>query len=110
VAGTGDAALLGRHSILNLPPLHITIGHNGGPPLDDGFKWGDAPIATYYAWKRAHTEVWKAIPYNTMVRRVKLAEALGLTYEEYTLEILFNGRYLQSEDGTRIADIKAARR
>ncbi len=94
---------------MNRPPLRITIGHNGGPPLDDGFKWGGAPIATYYAWKRARTEVWKAIPYNTMVRRVKLAEALGLTYEEYTLEILFNGRYLQTEDENRIAEIKAAR-
>ena len=68
---------------MSLPPLHITIGHNGGPP--------------------------KVIPYNTMVRRVRLAEALGLTFEEYTLEILFNGRYLQSEDKTRIAEIKSAR-
>jgi hypothetical protein len=94
---------------MTLPPLHITIGHNGGPPLDDGFKWGEAPIATYYAWVRAHEQVWKAIPCNTMVRRVKLAEALGLTFEEYTLEILFNGRYLQGEDVVRIAEIKLRR-
>jgi hypothetical protein len=94
---------------MTLPPLHITIGHNGGPPLDDGFKWGEAPIATYYAWVRAHEQVWKAIPYNTMVRRVNLAEALGLTFEEYTLEILFNGRYLQGEDVVRIAEIKLRR-
>ncbi len=92
------------------PHLHITIGHNGGPPLEDGFKWGDAPIDVYYAWKRAHDDVWKGIPYHTMIRRVKLAEALGLTFEEYTLEILFNGRYLQAEDTGRIAEIKAQRR
>lgn len=85
-------------------------GHNGGPALDDPpFAWGDAPIATYFAWKRAHDAVWKDISYHTMIRRVKNAQALGLTYEEYTLEILFNGRYLQPEDGARIAAIKAAR-
>jgi hypothetical protein len=92
-----------------LPHLQIAIGHNGGPALEDQFAWGSAPIATYFAWKRAHDDVWKGIPYNTLVRRVKLAEALGLTFEEYTLEILFNGRYLQAEDNERIAVIKAAR-
>jgi hypothetical protein len=92
-----------------LPHLHIAIGHNGGPPLEDQFAWGSAPIATYFAWKRAHDDVWKGIPYNTLVRRVKLAEALGLTFEEYTLEILFNGHYLSEDDQDRIAEIKAAR-
>jgi hypothetical protein len=92
------------------PPLHARIGHNGGPPLDDAFAWGNAPISTYFAWKRAHEEVWKSIPYRTMLRRLKNAEALGLTYEEYTLELLFNGRHLQAEDAVRIAEIKAARR
>ena len=38
------------------------------------------------------------------------AEALGLTDEEYTLEILERGRYLQAEDTDRIAAIKARRR
>ena len=91
------------------PHLRMLIGHNGGPPLEDGFKWGDAPIATYAAWVRAHDQVWKAIPYNTMIRRVKLAAALGLTFEEYTLEILFNGRYLSADDKERISAIKAQR-
>jgi hypothetical protein len=90
--------------------LRITIGHNGGPPLEDGFAWGEAPIDVYFAWKRAHDEVWKGIPYNTMKRRVQNAGALGLTFEEYTLEILFNGRYLSEDDAERIAEIKAARR
>jgi hypothetical protein len=90
--------------------LHVLIGHNGGPPLDDGFAWGDAPIDVYFAWKRAHADVWQRIPYNTMIRRQRNAEALGLSYEEYTLEILFNGRYLQAEDTARIAEIKGARR
>ena len=33
------------------------------------------------------------------------AERLGLTYEEYTLEILERGRHLQIEDVERIAEI-----
>jgi hypothetical protein len=86
------------------------LGHNGGPALDESsFAWGETPIAVYFAWKRAHDAVWKNIPYNTLMRRVKAAEMLGLTYEEYALELLFNGRHLQSEDGARITAIKAAR-
>ena len=41
--------------------------------------------------------------------RIKKAERLGLTYEEYTLEILERGRHLQIEDVGRIAEIKQAR-
>ena len=41
--------------------------------------------------------------------RIRKAERLGLTYEEYTLEILERGRHLQIEDVERIAEIKQAR-
>jgi hypothetical protein len=88
----------------------IGPGHNGGPELDEPpFAWGEAPIDVYFAWKRAHEAVWKEVSYNTLLRRVKAADALGLTYEEYVLELLFNGRHLQREDADRIAAIKAAR-
>ncbi len=89
--------------------LHAAIGHNGGPALDDEFKWGSAPIDRYTAWKRAHDRAWRNIPYATMLRRYKNADALGLTYEEYTLELMFNGRHLTTQDADRIAEIKAAR-
>ena len=36
-------------------------------------------------------------------------ERLGLTYEEYTLEILERGRHLQIQDVERIAEIRRAR-
>ena len=42
--------------------------------------------------------------------RLEKAEALGLTYEEYTLEILERGRHLREEDVERISAIKAARK
>ena len=42
--------------------------------------------------------------------RFERAKRLGLTYEEYTLEILERGRHLSEADAERIAQIKAARR
>jgi hypothetical protein len=42
--------------------------------------------------------------------RLEKAEALGLTYEEYTLEIMERGRFLQVEDVDRVREIKAGRR
>jgi hypothetical protein len=44
-----------------------------------------------------------------MLRRHERAERLGLTYEEYTLEILDSGRYLGPDDVDRIAEIKRKR-
>ena len=41
--------------------------------------------------------------------RLARAEAVGLTYEEYTLEILERGRYLSAADTERIAKIKDKR-
>jgi hypothetical protein len=85
-------------------------GHNGGPPLDDLLpEWGEGPIGTYFAWKAAHRAAWKAIPMEIAIRRAHKADALGLTYEEYTLEILERGRYLQATDTKRIAKIRSRR-
>lgn len=86
-------------------------GHNGGPPLDDDHvpEWGSGPIGTYFAWKRARRAAWRNVSRDVMLLRLKRAERLGLTYDEYTLEILDRGRYLQAEDGARIAAIKQAR-
>ena len=64
--------------------------HNGGPPLDDyeGPPWG------------------KGDP----LFRLEKAEALGLSYEEYTLEILERGRHLGETDTVRVAAIKESRK
>jgi hypothetical protein len=92
-------------------PADSPHGHNGGPPLDDEHRpeWGDGGIGNYFYWKAAHRKAW----HNTLPAiasfRVQKAERLGLTYEEYTLEILERGRHLQVEDVERIAQIKAAR-
>lgn len=48
--------------------------------------------------------------HEVMLLRMDMAERLGLTYEEYTLEILERGRHLRHEDTERISAIKAARK
>lgn len=45
-----------------------------------------------------------------MLMRLDKAERLGLTYEEYTLELLERGRHLQEEDAERIGEIRRARK
>ncbi len=67
-------------------PAPAGIGHNGGPQLYQGF--------TTWRWKKAHKQAWKTPPREIMLRRLKRAQELGMSYREYTLEILERGRYL----------------
>ncbi len=92
------------------PRFESLLGHNGGPPLDDEHipEWGLGGIGTYFDWKRARTASRRA-PRSVVMFRLGRAERVGLTYDEYLLEILDRGRYLQIEDAARIAEIKAAR-
>ncbi|OCK57040.1 hypothetical protein LMTR3_14690 [Bradyrhizobium sp. LMTR 3] len=86
-------------------------GHNGGPPLEDEHRpeWGDGGIGNYFYWKTAHRAAWHNPSPGIVAFRIRKAERLGLTYEEYTLEILERGRHLQIEDVERIVEIKRAR-
>ncbi len=84
--------------------------HNNGPPLeDDGPPWGRNGVGRYFEWSAAVDRAWKDVPYDIAVMRARRAEALGLTYREYTLEILERGRYLNAGDSERIAEIKLRR-
>jgi hypothetical protein len=67
------------------------VGHNGGPPLEP-----DDANASWraYCWRRAHKAAWKTPPREIALRRLERAEALGMTYKDYTLEILERGRHL----------------
>src|SRR5882724_3670118 len=85
-------------------------GHNGGPPIDEHIpEWGVGGIRTYFAWRAASEAAFKSLPAETAIRRAKKAEALGLSFREYQLEILERGRYLQADDTQRIAEIMAKR-
>jgi hypothetical protein len=95
------------------PDTSALPGHNGGPPLEETThvpEWGKGEIGHYFSWKAAHRRAWRSLSPEMMLRRLAKAEDLGLTYEEYSLEIMERGRYLQSEDTQRITEIKAARR
>lgn len=81
------------------PPFGI--GHNQGPPL--------AGLGAVQHWRRAKAAAWKA-PVEVVRRRIRGAEAVGLTYHEYTLEIIERGVWLvPGRDDARIARIVAAR-
>jgi hypothetical protein len=69
------------------------IGHNAGPPLGPD---PDDPNASWrlYCWRRAVKRAWKTPPREIALRRLARAEELGMSYREYTLEILERGRYL----------------
>ena len=80
------------------------------PLLDEHIpEWGKGGIGTYFYWKRAHRKAWNSASRDVVLFRLTRAERLGLTYEEYTLEILERGRYLQVADAERIREIKRAR-
>lgn len=67
------------------------IGHNGGPllpPDDPTESW------RHHCWRRAHKAAWRTPPREIALRRLERAESLGMTYHDYTLEILERGRYL----------------
>ena len=96
-----DRRLRHRRFGLSLPPEPIltwgigSIGHNGGPPLTEeepGYLW------RRHCWTKAHREVWKNPSMGILKFRVARAEAAGVTYREYMLELLDTGRHLQKAD------------
>ena len=71
--------------------LPASLGHNGGPPLDEpdpNLSWRS------YVWRKKVKAAWKTPPREIALRRLARAEELGLTYREYTLEIMERGKYL----------------
>lgn len=92
-------------------PRRPRLGHNLGPPLDDykGPPWGRGDPHRFLHWKRAHTAAWKPKSRDIALFRLEKAEAAGLTYEEYTLELLERGRHLQP-GGARVEEIKRSRK
>lgn len=74
------------------PSAAPSIGHNGGPPLEEPPR---APLDwNYYCWRRAHRRAWKTPPREIALRRLRRAEAIGMTYREYQAVILDRGVYL----------------
>ncbi len=71
------------------------IGHNGGPPLEDPPPEDPGAVSwRSWAWRRAHKRAWKTPPREIALRRLARAEELGMSYHDYTLEIMERGRHL----------------
>ena len=91
----------------------LTRSDNGGPPLDDydGPPWGKGDPHRFLHWQRgASPGVEGRSRATSRCSGSARPRRSGLTYEEYTLEILERGRYLQAEDEGRVAEIKAKRK
>lgn len=69
-------------------------GDNGGPPLDPDTPEDPDGAWRLFCWRQAHRRAWKTPPREIALRRLQRAEELGMTYREYTLEILERGRHL----------------
>jgi hypothetical protein len=77
-----------RHANTAAVLRRVGIGHNGGPTMDmSGIGW---------VWRRAVAKAWKNPPREIALRRIARAEALGLTYREYTAVLLDNGANLSA--------------
>jgi hypothetical protein len=81
-------------------PLSEWLGHNNGP------DWFEYELFAEYCWKKAHAKAWAPPTQEIGVRRARKAEALGVTYREYVLEILERGRYL---DEATAAELRRGR-
>lgn len=72
----------------------IGIGHNGGPPLEEALLLDEADGGwKLWRWRGAHRKAWKTPPREVALRRLQLAEDAGMSYRDYTLEILERGVY-----------------
>lgn len=81
------------------PTWPPSIGHNQGPPLDEPTPpWRGGDLLTYFAWEAACDRAWGSVPYDIVMLRMRRAAALGMTYREYTLEIMERGRFPQKGD------------
>ncbi|MBL8700430.1 MAG: hypothetical protein JNK67_18790 [Alphaproteobacteria bacterium] len=78
-----------RRALVSLVPSEARgpgLGHNGGPPLDgSGLAW---------AWRRASQRAWKTPPREIALARLRQAEALGLSYREFTAVLMDRGQRL----------------
>jgi hypothetical protein len=71
-------------------PRQIGMGHNGGPPLEDNPDPGGGRLLL---WRRAKKKAW-SVPREIALSRAKRAAEIGMSYHDYTLEILERGKYL----------------
>jgi|JI8StandDraft_1071087.scaffolds.fasta_scaffold24042_3 hypothetical protein len=81
-------------------PLSEWLGHNNGPDFLEHLRFKE------WAWTQARKAAFAPPDPETGARWARKAEALGLSYEEYRLELLERGRHPTDEDATRIRNAR----
>ena len=69
-------------------PAPAPIGHNRGPRLDPEAGWRN------FCWRKAYAKAWRTPPREIALARLARAEALGISYHEYTAVLLDRGTHL----------------
>lgn len=85
-------------------PLSEWLGHNNGPDLLEPARFKE------WCWTKARRAAFTPPDAQTAARWARKAEALGLSYEEYRLELLERGRHPTDEDATRIRNARPSPR
>jgi len=70
------------------------IGHNRGPSIHTPDPAPDPAGMRLYAWRKAHRAAFRAPSVEALKIRTARANALGLTYRDFTLVLLDRGRNL----------------
>lgn len=81
-------------------PLSDWLGHNNGPDILENQLFKE------WRWTRARKAAFAPPDPETGARWARKAEELGLSYEEYRLELLERGRHPTDEDARRIRDAR----
>ena len=84
-------------------PLSQWLGHNNGPDILESLLFKE------WRWRRVQEEAFAPPDAETGARWAKKAEALGLSYREYRLELLERGRHPTEEDARRIRALRPGR-
>jgi hypothetical protein len=83
-------------------PLSQWLGHNNGPDILESLLFKE------WRWRKAQEEAFAPPDAETGARWARKAEALGLSYREYRLELLERGRHPTDEDARRIRALRPA--
>ncbi len=81
-------------------PLSDWLGHNNGPDILESLLFKE------WRWTQVRKGAFAPPDVDTGRRWATKAKELGLSYEEYRLELLERGRYPTDEDAQRIRDAR----
>lgn len=82
-------------------PLSKWLGHNNGPDILENLLFKE------WRWTQARKAAFAPPDPETGARWARKAEELGLSYEEYRLELLERGRHPTDEDARRIREARS---